>query len=283
MTATQALKALTARLAKALGDDDEGLAAARLIMEDVAGYDRRKIFTDGDRTLLPETEARLDRVAAEIEQGMPQPEAVGTAPFMDHDYIIPPDVKIPRPETDGNVDMVVDRYGARRDLRVLDIGTGSGCIAISLARALPFCKAEGIDISAAAVDVARRNAAALRVPVSFAVADILRATAVADSYDIIVSNPPYICRSERSDMDPRVADAEPDGALFVPVVVPLLIYRALAPYAHSALATGGGLFFEINSRFPAETERLLVDEGFEDVAVTRDYKGNPRYAAAVKA
>ncbi len=261
----------------------EAKAAAAIIMEDVAGYSRTKIFTDGDRELSDFMEAKLQAVVARVKAGEPVQYAVGRARFMGNDFAVGPGVLIPRPETAQLVDMIVDRYGNRSDLAVLDIGTGSGCIAISLARALPFAKVTATDISDAALAIAKANAAALHTDVHFEKEDIFTAPIpAAPIYNIVVSNPPYIAESERAGMDARVVDFEPETALFVPDSDPLRFYRAIGQYAMAALVPGGGLFFEINQLFGAETRQLLEQMGYTRVEVVRDYKGNNRFVTATR-
>lgn len=268
-----------AELTRILGSEGEGKAAASIIFEDAAGMSRTYIFANGDREASEYARGKIDAAIALVRAGEPVQYAVGKAQFMGNTYTVSRAVLIPRPETAGLVDHITDRYGARSDLRVLDIGTGSGCIAVSLARALPFARVDAVDISDEALAIARRNAADLRAKVNFEKLDILKAPAPdAASYHIIVSNPPYICRSESAEMDRRVLDNEPDSALFVPDSDPLLFYRAIAEYATAALLPGGGLFLEINSRFPEETRKLLESCGFTDIDITRDYLGNYRYA-----
>ncbi len=199
---------------------------------------------------------------------------------MGNNFTVTPAVLIPRPETAGLVDMVVDDWQGRSDLHVLDIGTGSGCIAISLARALPFADVDGMDVSDDALAVARRNAVALKAKVDFEQSDILRAVPRAEAYDIIVSNPPYVTEQEAKDMTADVLDHEPHRALFVPDGDPLVFYKAIASYARKALKRGGKLYLEINQHFPKKMSELLSGCGFTDVAVLRDYKGNYRYATA---
>lgn len=261
----------------------EAKAAAAIIMEDVAGYSRTKIFTDGDRGLSEFMEEKLLAVLARVKTGEPVQYAVGRARFMGNDFAVGPGVLIPRPETAQLVDMIVDRYSHRSDLAVLDIGTGSGCIAISLARALPFARVTATDISDAALAVAAANSAALHTDVLFEKEDIFSAPLpAAPLYNIVVSNPPYIAESERADMDARVVDYEPETALFVPDSDPLQFYRAIGRYALEALVPGGGLFFEINRRFGTETCRLLEQMGYTRVDVVRDYKGNNRFVTAIR-
>lgn len=282
MTTGEFFTQSAARLGNALGSKAEGDAAARIVFEDVAGYDRKYLFMHSDRQLLDETRQRLERVIDRIVAGEPVQYAVGRARFMGLDFEVTPDVLIPRPETEGLCDMIVHDADGRSDLRVLDIGTGSGCIAVALARSLPFARVDAIDVSEAALEVARRNAARLGAKVDFILQDILAATPPAEAYDIIVSNPPYVCESERSAMDNRVAAREPSLALFVPDSDPLKFYRAVCRYAAAALRPGGRLYFEINSRFPDEMRRLMESEGFASVDVLRDYRGSYRFATGIK-
>ncbi len=263
--------------------EGEADAAASILMEDVGGYTRTTLFADGERELSDFMKSKIDTVAAKIIGGEPVQYAVGRALFMGNSYTVTPAVLIPRPETAALVDMITDRAAGRRDLRVLDIGTGSGCIAISLARALPFARVDAMDISEAALDVARENASNLKVRINFEHEDILSAEPpVVPCYDIIVSNPPYVTDSERADMDARVLDYEPLSALFVPDSDPLRFYRAIAAYAMKALMPGGSLFFEINQNFGPQMQQLLAGEGYADIEILRDFRGNIRYAIATR-
>lgn len=282
-TVADFFKAVSARLDTALGSRTEGDAAARIIFEDVAGYGRNYLFMNGDREITDFMQGKIDAVVAKVAGGEPVQYAVGRAQFMGNDYKVTPAVLVPRPETAALVDMIISQWGARTDLDVLDVGTGSGCIAISLARALPFSRVTALDVSADALDVARENAKALNVNIDFVRADIIRVKLPERPlYNIVVSNPPYVCDSERADMDARVLDYEPPVALFVPDSDPLLFYRAIARYARAALRPGGRLYFEINSRFPGQTHTLLAGEGFTDIDLQRDYRGLYRYASATQ-
>lgn len=279
-TLSQYYKDLRASLARALPKGEADSAAA-IIMEDTGGFTRTALFADGDREISDFLKSRIDAVAAKVLAGEPVQYAVGRALFMGNSYIVSPAVLIPRPETAGLVDMITDSTGGRSDLRVLDVGTGSGCIAISLARALPFSKVEAIDISAEALAVAEENARNLKAKVSFRQEDILKAQVPATPcYDIIVSNPPYVTDSEKADMDARVLDYEPSTALFVPDNDPLRFYKAIAAYASEALVPGGSLFFEINSNYGPQMNDMLARAGFKDIEISRDFRGNTRYATA---
>lgn len=261
----------------------EGESAARAVFEDVAGYNRNYIFAYGDREITPFMQGRIDKAVELIKQGEPVQYATGKTLFAGITLKVTPDVLIPRFETEGLVDMIVDQAGGRRDLSVLDIGTGSGCIAIALARALPFAQVTAFDISDPALAVAGENVKATHTHVELRKVDILSAPHPrVPLYDIIVSNPPYVLESEAKDMDVRVCGHEPSLALFVSDDNPLRFYRAITSYASAALKCGGRLYFEINALFPKQICRLLEDEGFADVSATRDYRGNYRFVSGTK-
>lgn len=266
-------------LQPALGPETE--AAARMIFEDVAGYSRTFIFVNGDREISDFMQKRIMEVVAKILGGMPVQYATGKARFMGMEFTVSPAVLIPRPETEGLVDIITDDYNGRSGLRVLDVCTGSGCIAVSLARALPFADVKAVDISDDALAVARGNAAALKVCVDFEKENALTMKAVGVEYDIIVSNPPYVGESEKKDMDGRVLDYEPALALFVPDDDSLCFYRAIASYAVDTLTYGGKLYFEINPLHADALKALLEDFGFDDCELIRDYRGVVRFARAV--
>lgn len=272
----QSFKATCQRLAP-LGSEAE--ATARIIFEDVGGYDRNYIFADGDREIPDFVQARIDKVADSVLAGQPVQYAVGRARFMGMDFKVTPAVLIPRPETEGLVDLVVDDWRGRADLAVLDVCTGSGCIGIALARALPFASVEALDISDEALAIARDNARTLGAGIAFGKADALALTpAIEPLFDIIVSNPPYVCESEKASMDSRVLDHEPHLALFVPDSDPLRFYKAIAAYARTALKPGGALYFEINPLCADAMRRMLEAYGFVDVDIVRDYRGLERFA-----
>lgn len=282
MTLGQLSRHIVERLTPVLGDG-EARATARILLEDSLGVSPTVVFTRGDRPVEPETVDRFNRFCDRIIAGEPPQYVVGKARFMGLDLTVSPSVLIPRPETAGLVDMITDDYGSRPDLHVADIGTGSGCIAIALARALVFPSVVGVDISPDALEVARANSRRLAANVDFMQLDILSECLPGhDSYDIIVSNPPYIADSEKKDMEPRVLDHEPANALFVPDSDPLEFYRAIGLCGLTALRPGGRLYFEINPLFADELARLLASQGYTDVVLSRDYLGRQRYARATR-
>lgn len=280
MTLEECNKLLTSKLTAAL-DAGEARSTVRLLLEDVAFASPVDVMCHGERPLEPETVDLLLSMADRIAAGEPPQYVVGRARFCGVYLQVSPATLIPRPETEGLVDIITDRHHGSRDLRVLDIGTGSGCIAIALSRALPFARVDACDISAEALEVARGNARGLRAAVDFFRTDILHEP-LPDSplYDVIVSNPPYIARSEAADMEQRVLRYEPHTALFVDDADPLLFYRAIARYARAALRPEGSLYFEINPLFATQLEQMMHAEGFARVDVQRDYCGRQRFAIA---
>ncbi len=281
MTLSELQRSLRDVLARVF-DCAETEATVRILLEDGAGYTPLDVALHADRPLEDFTVRRLSEMARRVADGSPVQYVTGHARFYGMDMRVTPDVLIPRPETEGLVDIIAADYRGCADLRVLDICTGSGCIAIALARTLPFARVDALDISAEALAVARDNALRLKAAgIDFRRDDALNlALPGAPVYDIIVSNPPYVADSEREAMDDRVLMHEPHGALFVPDADPLRFYRPVASYAVRALRPGGRLYLEINPLFAAPTEQCLRDAGLTDVSVMRDFYGRMRYAAA---
>ena len=263
-----------------VAEPQEVQAMIRIICEDIFNYDPVDVALRQESELPDFAQERITDLIARMRRHEPLQHIIGWARFHGHKFKVTPAVLIPRPETEQLVDLIVNENPAS-DLRVLDMGTGSGCIAISLARALKFASVDALDVSRDALAVARENAAALKVKVRFFESDMLLPQPAA-TYDIIVSNPPYICWSERESMERNVKDYEPGQALFVPDNDPLMFYKAIASYAQQSLEKGGRLYLEINQRFGNEVKRLLEEHGFEDVRIIQDSFGKVRFAAAVK-
>ena len=279
MKLKEAIEQLRSGLA-GVAEPQEVQAMIRIICEDIFNYDQVDVALRQESELPDFAQERVTEIIARLRRYEPLQYIVGSARFHGHRFKVTPAVLIPRPETEQLIDMIIDENPAS-DLRVLDMGTGSGCIAISLARALKFAQVDALDVSRDALAVARENAAALKVKVRFFESDILSPQPPA-RYDIIVSNPPYVCWSERESMERNVLDYEPGQALFVPDNDPLLFYKAIAAYATASLERGGRLYLEINQRFGNEVKRLLEGNGFDEVRIIEDSYGKTRFAAAVK-
>lgn len=257
----------------------EARAMCRVILEDAMDMDPVKTVMEGDRLLEPGTVDRILSILQRTAHGEPLQYVLGKARFHGLEIEVTPDVLIPRPETSQLVDIILDNVPAnRKDLRVLDVCTGSGAIAVALARALPWAVVTAVDLSDAAVELARRNARRLHVAVDDVKDDALAMTMVKGTFDIIVCNPPYVTVGEKAAMDPRVLDHEPHMALFVPDDCPLVFYEAVGKFALTHLEKDGALYFEINPLFGAALRRMLIAQGWESVDVLRDYRGKERFA-----
>lgn len=251
----------------------------RIACYNILHYESVDILLHKDSVLPDFIVDKFHKVADELLKKRPIQYIFRNAYFHGHRFEVSEATLIPRPETEELVDMIVDE-NQEADLRVLDGGTGSGCIAVSLALALKFAEVTAVDISAEALAVAERNAAELKAKVTFRRQDMLQLTPCGERFDIIVSNPPYIADSEKAEMDENVLAYEPHTALFVPDSDPLRFYRALAVYGTQTLVPGGRLYFEINSRFPKEMTEMLEELGYTDVEIRKNMQRMPRFAVA---
>ena len=261
-------------------DDGEARAIARILIEELFGLSYADIVCGATEQLSADDTLRLDTAVRRIEQGEPLQHVLGYADFCGNRFCVNGSVLIPRPETEWLVDegaKLMSTTATSSPKRILDIGTGSGCIAISLKLRLGDAYVEAWDISEEALRTAQDNADALKAEVVFRKRDALRADNTAAPWDLIVSNPPYICDSERSAMDDNVLLHEPHTALFVPDDDPLRFYRAIARYALLTLNIGGSLLFECNTRYAEATGKMLNDMGFEEVTVSDDCFNLPRF------
>ncbi len=224
-------------------------------------------------------EALLERVLRELEQDRPVQYIIGYTLFGGLRIGVREGVLIPRPETEELVEWLCSLTPHDQPCRVLDIGTGSGAIALAVAARLPHAEVTGLDVSPEALVIARENAQANRLDVQFVEMDILR-DRPSGPFDTIVSNPPYVTRSEASQMADNVLHYEPHRALFVENDDPLLFYRRIAELGREILSPGGWFYGEINERFGAETLRLLTDLGYDRAELRNDMFGKPRMVRA---
>ena len=222
----------------------------------------------------------LPQILAAIRDHCPAQYITGFAWFLDRKFAVREGVLIPRPETEELVRMITDRCRGRSGLRVLDVGTGRGCIAVTLAAEMKQAKVVAVDVSESALEVARENARRHRVSVDFVRCDMLQ-EGPSGHFDLIVSNPPYVTLQEKNEMRPNVLRYEPHRALFVPDDDPLVFYRAIAEYGCRSLNPGGMLWFELNERYGSEVASLLEQSGYSEVAVHDDMFGKQRMAEAV--
>ncbi len=280
------MRQLIERIGAALSgryDKQELTSITRIICCDLLGIPATTYYIKEEATLSTAQKARLEEVIDRLQQGEPLQYIEGRAPFCGMEFIVTPATLIPRPETAELVDWIV-QDNALQSPRIVDIGTGSGCIAVSLSRRMPQAIVEACDISPEALAVAEENSRANGAAVSFFKHDILDlATPLPHSYNIIVSNPPYIKQSEASDMEEQVTRWEPHTALFVPDDDPLRFYRAIAEIGQTeALLPGGSIYVEINQALGKETVALFESYGYKEVALRKDFYGNERMVRCKK-
>ena len=270
----------------AVYDQREAQSVARMVLEMRFGLTLADVLCGQ----MPD-ECDLRPIQQRLLAGEPVQYVIGEAEFGGRRFRVAPGVLIPRPETYELCQWVSNR-GERREERgekeerILDIGTGSGCIACTLAAELPEAEVTAWDISEEALAIARENARRTHVHVLFEQADILDPRLIAASpqnrYQVIVSNPPYICQKEQATMERHVLDHEPHLALFVPDDDPLLFYRAIARYASLSLTPGGSLYFEINPLYATELSALLSAMSYHDIEIRNDQFGKPRMIKATR-
>lgn len=275
----------------------EAQAVIRLVLEDLYGFTLTDLVMGSVEALPLKEQQRLDAIVARLRKGEPVQYILGKARFCNRNFRVSPAVLIPRPETEELCHIIIDEASkplsanARRPApSVLDIGTGSGCIAITLALDLPQADVTAIDISEEALKIAAANAARLHADINFLRRDILKATQESSDgngrasrqWDLIVSNPPYIAEKEKSDMETNVLDYEPGLALFVPDDDPLRFYRAIATYAARTLRANGHLYLEINPLYVEPLQRMLTKQAFEDIRVINDQFGKQRIITCKK-
>lgn len=295
MTYNQLWKRLTV-----IYNEREAQAIVRTVLDVLFGMSLTDICLGKVTQLSADDTTRLEKIIQRLEKSEPVQYVLGAEWFAGRLFDVAPGVLIPRPETEDLVKWACDEAKEKekednsKEERgkeekevpkkgeeaphpsILDIGTGSGCIAITVALALPQARVTAWDISTDALAIAAGNAHRLGASVRFEHQDALSAPDDEERWDVIVSNPPYICDKERADMSDNVLSYEPELALFVPDSDPLLFYRAIARYASKALKPGGRLLFETNTAYAHEVAQVMADEGFTAIEVRNDCFGKPR-------
>lgn len=283
MTAKEAI-ALANSCLQRLYSENESHAIAFRLLEFYWRVNRTGYYRSPDQPLEEATVTPFRHALKQLEQHRPLQYVLGEAEFYGLPFYVDERVLIPRPETEELVQWIVDDCG-QQPLRMLDIGTGSGCIAISLAKSIPVATLTAIDLSDKALEVAKKNAIRNQASVNFIQADILQLPATLSNlrFDVIVSNPPYVRESERTLMQANVLDYEPPLALFVPDSNPLLFYKAIITFAAYHLSNGGSLYLEINEALGKETQLLFGPVKWQSVQLRKDMSGRDRMLKAVKA
>ena len=248
-----------------------------LLCDSFLNYRRFDVSMNHDRLLSKPTIARFDSALARLQAREPIQYILGCTEFYGLPFQVNKHTLIPRPETEELVDWILSHFqnqGAVLD--ILDIGTGSGCIAVALAKNLLRASISALDISHKAIALAKENAINNNVSVSFSDQDILDTKSLEKKYDVIVSNPPYVRQQEKKAMHTNVLAYEPSNALFVPNGDPLLFYRKIAQLAMVSLQTRGWLYFEINEYLSKEMDVLLKEIGFANIEIKKDFREVPR-------
>ena len=262
---------------------DEIRVFIRLLLDKVCGIPPYRQLYDKDIKLSDTQAGCLNSCIERLLNEEPIQYILGETEFFGYTLNVAPGVLIPRPETEEMAALIVKAHENRKP-KILDIGTGSGCIALSLAKKINGAEVYAIDVSDEALAVARKNAARIDVDVKFLLHDVFallpKAPLLPDFFDVIVSNPPYIMERERGAMLRNVLDYEPAGALFVPDHDPLLFYRQIAEVAFGRLAPEGVVYVEINALLGQETVALFKEKGFSDVQIVCDISQKERFIAA---
>lgn len=251
----------------------------RILLEDLFDIDLKSQLMEPKMRIDELQYAMLDKAVKRLMEGEPVQYVTGKAWFDGLLFQVDESVLIPRPETEGLVQKVSAELPADKPLRIWDVGTGSGCIAIALAKRFPLAEVTAFDISTSALETARRNALLNKVTVDFVCDDVLHPQSEIwhEPVDLVISNPPYIRESEKASMERNVLDYEPSSALFVPDEEPLLFYRQILALAKPQLTSEGAIWFEINEAMGEEMVRLSRELDYH-VEVLEDYNGKPRYA-----
>lgn len=260
---------------------EEVSALSRIVCCDLLGQAPTDYYLGKDIVLSLKKEQELEDILQRLSRFEPLQYIEGRTLFLGREFWVAPGVLIPRPETEELVELMLKEIPA--DARILDVGTGSGCIAISLAKELPDALVTAWDVSPEALSVARANARKLQADVRFVECDVLACQVdEVGLYDVIVSNPPYVTEAEKADMEPNVLQWEPSLALFVPDDDPLRFYRRIAVLGRDMLADGGRLYFEINRAYGREMVEMLRTMGYVGVRVEKDLSQNDRFVIAEK-
>ena len=275
----QTIKDIRLLLSQEINDifpPEEIWAMSNIITRDVLGISDIERLRDPFRLLSEKEIVTVQNIVGELKTGKPIQYIIGEAPFYGLSFKVTPDTLIPRQETEELVRLIItENENFKGD--ILDIGTGTGCIAISLSVNLQKANVSASDFSQGALEVAQTNAQKNNAKVNFIHDDILN-TSITGSFDIIVSNPPYVLESEKRLMSINVVDFEPPTALYVPDDVPLLFYEKIADFASEHLKDRGKLYFEINESFGPQMAEMMIAKGFKNVRIIKDINGKDRFA-----
>jgi len=267
---------------KGLYTETEIRSFSFLIIEKLTGFTRTELMVNKNTQISVEQHKIIEFFIEKLKKYVPIQYILGETEFCGLTFQVNNSVLIPRPETEELVELIRNENDNAINLNILDIGTGSGCIAISLKHLFQNSTVDAFDISEKALETAQNNANSNKLEVYFHKVDILNAPKFETKWDIIVSNPPYVLEKEKSEILPNVLENEPHLALFVPDKDPLLFYRHIAEFAQKQLNKNGKLYFEINREFGKDCVKLLVEMGYRNVELRKDISGNDRMIRAIR-
>ena len=264
----------------AIYSDSEIKAIGFLLLEKITGFSRTQLLVNKSTVFSPEQRKQLTSLVEKLKKNIPIQYLLGETEFCGLIFFVNESVLIPRPETEELVEWIKNDNKNMSSLHILDIGTGSGCIAIALKHEFPFAKVAAFDISEAALNTAKKNAKHSNVNIDFEKINVLDSNNYSTKWDIIVSNPPYIPEKEKINLQKNVLCYEPTVALFVPDETPLLFYEKIARFARNHLNDGGKLYFEIHFDSGKAILDLLQSLNFKNVELRKDIAGNDRMIKA---
>ncbi len=255
-----------------------------MLLEEYAGISKSEIIINPELTINESELLNIHFAVKDLKNFKPIQYILGKTEFFGIPILVNPDVLIPRPETEELVDWVIQDANKDKQSSILDVGTGSGCIAIALKNALPKATIHAIDNSSKALEIANQNALMNQADIKFSQLDFLEKKDWNNlgQYDIVISNPPYVRHMEKVEMKKNVLNYEPESTLYVDDNNPLIFYKSIAEFGLDHLKINGSLYCEINQYLSKETVKLFGSYGFKDIQLKKDFKGNDRFIKAVK-
>ncbi|OYT15712.1 MAG: protein-(glutamine-N5) methyltransferase, release factor-specific [Bacteroidetes bacterium 4572_77] len=261
---------------------EEIKALVYYLFAELIGVSRSDYLLNPNKGVSESELLKFNFAIKDLKNGKPIQHILGYAYFLEKTFIVNKETLIPRPETEELVQYIISKEQTHKDLKILDIGTGTACIPISLGLAMPQHKYSALDFKTSIIDLAEKNAQKHEIPISFKVKDILQCEAKdMQEYDIIISNPPYVLESEKAEMHKNVLEYEPYSALYVKDNDALLFYKKIIELAKQRLSKKGRIYLEINENKATETETLLKQNGFSKILVHKDIHDKNRFVSAI--
>lgn len=261
---------------------EEAEAITFLMLDDIFQLSRMDVLVEKEIEISISNQDKIDSILAQLKTGKPIQHILGKVEFYGRQFLVNPNVLIPRRETEELVHLILENHPDLSEQLIVDIGTGSGIIPITIAKERKHCELIAVDISSSALETAKRNATLNHAKVSFIQADILVEDLDLPKSNIWISNPPYVMQKEKAEMQAKVYEHEPSSALFVPDHDALRFYERISQLAFKHLVEGGALYFEINEQFGREVKNMMQERGFREVKVMGDMQGKDRFVYGIR-